>query len=77
VIKELPAMLRGREPGSVPALLERSLREARLDAARCSLVPDEEAAALDLLAWAQPGDVIVLPVHTAAVRARLAGHLAR
>ena len=48
---------------------------AGLDAARCSLVPDEEAAALELLAWAQPGDVIVLPVHTAAVRARLTGHL--
>jgi len=34
--------------------------------------PDEESAALALLAWAQPGDLIVLPVHRRAVRERLA-----
>ncbi|MBC7941782.1 MAG: hypothetical protein H7Z19_18840, partial [Chitinophagaceae bacterium] len=33
---------------------------------------DEEAAALGLLAWAEAGDVVVLPVHTTAVRTSLA-----
>jgi hypothetical protein len=32
---------------------------------------DEELAANSLLAWAAPGDVIVLPVHTRSVRERL------
>lgn len=73
VLKELPAMLRGRAPGEVPALIERDLRAAGLPAARLQRVDDEEAAAHALLAWAQPGDVLVLPVHTAAVRERLRG----
>jgi cyanophycin synthetase len=37
--------------------------------------PDEGAAAAVLLAWARPGDVLVLPVHTAAVREALAAQL--
>lgn len=70
VIKELPSMLRGREPGSVPALLA-----AGLQPLRAVIEPDEETAALQLLAAAEPGDVVVLPIHTAAVRARLAQRL--
>ena len=71
VIKELPGMLRGRPLGEVPALLRQALSAAvhTLDEA------DEEAAALTLLAWAQPGDVVVLPVHTRAVRERLTTRL--
>lgn len=76
LVKELPHMLRGRPPGEVPALIERSLCDAGLPPARCRQQADEEAAALELLAWAQPGDVVVLPVHTSAVRERLVGHLA-
>jgi cyanophycin synthetase len=75
VIKELPAMLRGRLPGEVPALLERALLAAGLPPARCRHVADEEAAARALLEWARPGDVVVLPVHTTAVRERLASWL--
>ena len=71
VIKELPAMLRGRPPGAVPALIEQTLRAAGMAPAGLRRVGDEEAAALNLLAWAQPGDVVVLPIHTAGVRARL------
>lgn len=71
VIKELPHMLRGRAPGEVPAHIERDLREAGLAADRVLHESDEEAAARALLAWAEPGDVIVLPVHTSAVRERL------
>ena len=77
VIKELPGMLRGRALGELPALLQSSLVQAGLDAARIATVPDEEAAAMQLLQWAQAGDVIVLPVHTGAVRERLAAVLSR
>lgn len=70
VIKELPEMLRGRAPGEVPALLA-----AGLGPLRATVEPDEESAALQLLAAAAPGDVVVLPIHTAAVRVRLAQRL--
>lgn len=72
LIKELPAMLRGRTAGEVPALIERGLLAGGIPAGRIGHEPDEELAARELLAWAGEGDVIVLPVHTAAVRERLA-----
>jgi UDP-N-acetylmuramyl tripeptide synthase len=75
LIKELPGMLRGRALGAVPALIEAALLAAGLPAERLAHEPDEAAAALALLAWARPGDVLVLPVHTAAVRAHLAAVL--
>ena len=75
VIKELPGMLRGRALGEVTALLEQGLLTAGTDPARISHVADEESAAKGLLEWARAGDVVVLPVHTQAVRERLAGLL--
>jgi UDP-N-acetylmuramyl tripeptide synthase len=75
VIKELPAMLRGREVGVVPMLLEQGLRTGGLPARALRHEHDEEAAARALMAWAKPGDVVVLPVHTPEVRARLAAFL--
>ena len=75
LIKELPQMLRGRAPGSVPALIERALLQAGLPAAQLAQVADEEAAALELLAWAQPGDVVVLPLHTSEVSQRVVAAL--
>ena len=76
VIKELPLMLRGRALGDVPALLEGGLLSAGLAAASIAVEADEERAALGLLELAEPGDVLVLPVHTAAVRERITAHLA-
>jgi len=70
-IKELPLLLRGRAPGEVSALLERALLAAGVAAERIVAEPDEEAAARRLLEAAKPDDVIVLPVHTRAVRERL------
>jgi cyanophycin synthetase len=75
VIKELPLMLRGRPEGQVPALIEQALRASGVAATHITQVPDEEAAARSLLAWAQAGDVLVLPIHTAAVRVSLGGLL--
>ena len=71
LIKELPQMLRGRAPGSVPALIQQALLQAGLPAEGLVQVADEEAAALQLLDWAQPGDVVVLPLHTTDVRERV------
>ena len=64
-------MLRGREPGEVPALIRRGLLDAGVAADRIYSEPDEETAARILLDAAEPGDVIVLPVHTREVRERL------
>ncbi len=72
VIKELPRMLRGRALGEVPALLQQGLQAAGLPAENIHREDDEAAAAHTLLAWARPGDVVVLPVHTTAVRQALA-----
>jgi cyanophycin synthetase len=68
VIKELTLMLRGRMPGEVPALIERGLLAAGVARNRIVIESDEAAAARRLLDGAQPGDVIVLPIHTRAVR---------
>ena len=76
VIKELPGMLRGRALGEVPALLAHHLKAAGTGPSSVIHIADEEAAAQCLLDWADAGDVIVLPVHTAAVRLRLAAWLA-
>ncbi|KPF49873.1 hypothetical protein D621_13890 [beta proteobacterium AAP51] len=75
VVKELPMMLRGRALGEVPERLCAALRQAGLADERILRVDDETEAARALLAWARPGDMVVLPVHTAAVRAALAAQL--
>jgi UDP-N-acetylmuramyl tripeptide synthase len=68
VIKDLPAMLRGRAPGEVPRLLRRALRTAGLSDAQLIDGGDEVEAARALLTTAQPGDMLVLPLHSAAGR---------
>jgi UDP-N-acetylmuramyl tripeptide synthase len=72
VIKELTSMLRGRDAGAVPALLERALRAAGLTAEQLQHAGDEAQAVRCVLDLAARGDVVVLPVHTAAVRDGLA-----
>ncbi len=71
VIKELALMLRGRAPGEVPALLEGALLGAGIPADHMVRRADEEIAARSLLEAAQPGDVVVLPIHTRDVREHL------
>jgi cyanophycin synthetase len=68
VIKELPAMLRGRAWGEVADLLERTLEVGGIGAEELTRIDDEADASRFLLAWAQPGDVLVLPIHTRQVR---------
>jgi len=64
VVKELPTMLRGRRLGEVPALLADELRRQGAPAAAISHAPDELAAVEEALAWARPGDLTILLVHT-------------
>ncbi len=77
VVKELPTMLRGRALGTVPTLLLAALRGAGLPQTALQRVDDEFAAVATLLEAAQPGDVVVLPIHTTSVRGRVAVLLQR
>jgi cyanophycin synthetase len=76
LVKELPAMQRGRAPGEVTGLLRAALLSAGLAPERIAPQADEQAAALALLAWAAAGDVVVLALHTAAVREQIVALLA-
>jgi UDP-N-acetylmuramyl tripeptide synthase len=73
LLKELPAMLRGRAPGEVPALLESELLRLGAPPESLERAGPEVEAVERALAWAQAGDLLVLLVHTDrdAVLARL------
>ncbi len=68
VIKENAGMLRGRALGEVPALLKNNLLAAGYPPENIQTEADEVDAARQLLRWAQPGDVLVLPIHQSASR---------
>jgi len=69
VIKENEAHLRGRPPGEIPRLIHAALRRAGLPDSALPLRNSELEAVRCALEWAQPGDVLALPVHAAAARA--------
>jgi len=69
VIKENEAHLRGRPPGEVPRLIHAALLRAGIDAASLQVRMSELEAVQAALEWAQPGDVLAMPVHSAAARA--------
>ncbi|MBK9795311.1 MAG: Mur ligase [Holophagaceae bacterium] len=75
VLKDLEGYLRGRTPGEVPALLGEELLGRGLPAQHLTTVLDEVSAVDVLLAWARPGDVLVLPVHGLAAREHVASWL--
>ena len=64
IVKELPSMLRGRAPGEVPAVFLDELRRLGAPEEMLSEAPDEPAAVRQALAWARPGDLLLLLVHT-------------
>jgi UDP-N-acetylmuramyl tripeptide synthase len=63
ILKELPEILRGRELGEVPALMESALREAGAPPDRIARAASEGEGVRAALAWAQPGDLLVLLIH--------------
>ncbi|HEX3128237.1 MAG TPA: Mur ligase family protein [Thermoanaerobaculia bacterium] len=64
VVKEMPEMLRGRNPGEIPAILEDELRRLGVPADAVVRAEDDLDAARKALAWARPGDLLLLLVHT-------------
>jgi cyanophycin synthetase len=71
VIKELSSMLRGRAVGEVPALLQTALVAKGFPAMNIVIEADEVDAARRLLEWAQPNDIVIMPIHQQAARAEL------
>jgi UDP-N-acetylmuramyl tripeptide synthase len=63
VIKELPAHLRGRSLGEVPAELRRELLAAGVADKDILIVNDEVEAVRALLGWARDEDLLILLVH--------------
>ena len=68
VIKELPTMLRGRQPGEISTLLDAGLRGAGYSPDAIAFEVDEVDAVRRLLGEARAGDVVVLPVHQSKAR---------
>jgi cyanophycin synthetase len=64
VLKELPSMLRGRAPGEVTDLLANELRRLGAPAESLERAGSDIEAVEKALAWAKPGDLLVLLVHT-------------
>lgn len=62
-VKEMEIYLRGRERGVVPALIERTLREAGAPAGAIEHHDSELEAVRRALQWAREGDLLLLTVH--------------
>ncbi|MFT3806539.1 Mur ligase family protein [Arenimonas sp.] len=72
VLKDIEGYMRGRQPGEVPLILRDELLASGLPEGTLQLVLPEIEAAQALIAWANPGDVLALPVHSFAARDALA-----
>ena len=68
VVKETESYMRGRAPGEVPAILRAGLLRAGFLETSLEVHLSELGAVKRALAWARPGDVLVMPVHDRAVR---------
>ena len=63
LLKELPTLRRGRGPGEVRAVLRKALLASGFAEDALEDVETEVEAAERALAWAEPGDLLVLLVH--------------
>jgi UDP-N-acetylmuramyl tripeptide synthase len=63
VAKEMDRYLRGRAPGEIPALLAEEFRRLGLPPDRVTCAGVEVQAAREALAWARPGDLLILALH--------------
>jgi len=68
VVKENESQLRGRAPGEVPQLIHAELKRLGLPESALPMAGSELEAVHAALAWARPGDVLALPIHSAAAR---------
>ena len=65
IVKEMDAYRRGRPLGEVPRLLTRGLRDGGMAEAAIGQAASEIEAARQALAWAEPGDLLLLLSHEA------------
>jgi UDP-N-acetylmuramyl tripeptide synthase len=63
IVKEMERYLRGRAPGEVPGILAAEFRRLGLSAEQVTPGGPEPAAVREALAWARPGDLLVLALH--------------
>jgi len=77
VMKDIAGMLRGRVSGEVAAILRETLLAEGFAADALPFCSDELEATRALLAWAQPGDILVLPIHGKLARSQVAALLDR
>ena len=75
VVKENEAQLRGRAAGEIPRIIRAELARQGLPGSSLPIRNSEVEAARCALDWARPGDVLVLPVHSAAARATVVAML--
>ena len=69
VVKEDEAHLRGRAPGEIPRIIRDELLRLGLQESALPVRDNELDAARYALAWARPGDVLALPLHSPSARA--------
>ena len=77
MLKDIAGMLRGRVSGEVAAILRETLLAEGVAADAMPFCSDELEAARGLLAWAQAGDTVVLPIHGKLARTQVASLLDR
>ena len=71
VLKDIGGYERGRESGDVARIMQARLLEAGVAEAAIETRLDEVEAARRPLEWARDGDLVVLPVHELAARAKV------
>jgi UDP-N-acetylmuramyl tripeptide synthase len=75
VVKENEAQLRGRAPGEIPRILRSELKRLGFPDSALQVGHSEVEAARYALAWARPGDVLALPLHSLSARAAVVAML--
>ena len=68
VLKDMEGYLRGRAEGEVAGILRDELLRHGLPEDALEVCLQEVEAATQLLRWAEPGDVLVLPIHNSQAR---------
>lgn len=75
VVKDIDGYLRGREAGEVAQVIRDALLRHGMPESALPVRLREADAAREALAWAQPGDVLVLPVHSLDAKTEVASLL--
>ena len=71
VLKDIDGFIRGRATGEVAQVIGDELRRRGLRDDQLRICLPELGAVRELLAWCQPGDVLVLPIHAMAAKAQV------